>query len=165
MPRRTRVHGLPAHAALIPGMQRPFSTHSASTTRWENTKPGAPATGRGTRQVAMRLFGTTHLSGAGRFSQLGALCTATPRGRDGFNGFNPGAGWPIWSLRLPAGACITGVTGLAGQSWSGDAHLAPRGIEGSAQAAQTRLAVAERWLLYPSSSGTAQPRLVLGLRI
>src|SRR3546814_15293743 len=70
----------------------------------------------------------------------------------------------MWSLWLSPSDGVAAQCRVACEPQTGRAHLAPRGAEGAAKAAEARSALAERRIMHPASARVSGPCLVLRLR-
>src|SRR5215218_100644 len=90
-----------------------------------------------------------------------AQSAAGQRGRRATHRRPDRAGAPVWPLWLSQDHGSSAGRGLAGERQAGRAHLAPRGAQGTSEAAQARAAVVGGRVLPPTAARVPQSRVVV----
>src|SRR5215210_3496605 len=92
-----------------------------------------------------------------------AQSAAGPRRRRAAHRRPDRAGAPVWPLRLSQDHGSSAGRGLAGERQARRVDLAPRGAQGTSEAAQARAAVVGGRVLHPTAARVPQSRVVLRL--
>src|SRR5690606_35295246 len=83
------------------------------------------------------------------------------RRRSGADGRDRAAGDTLWPLRLSPHPRDARCRGLAGERQAGLPHLAPGRAQSADKTAEAGPSLAQRWIVRPSETWAAEPRLVL----
>src|SRR5208282_630801 len=130
----------------------------------ETSEPRAAALCGGACARKVRSERAPCLPAAGAVAKDTTLCRDPENRRRCADGSNHCPGQRVWSLRIPTNHCAVATAWLASGQRSGTAHLASRGVEGTAETAAPPEVVAKRWVVHSATTGACESRLELRLR-